>query len=276
MLAIIFPQIMNVAPTVENYLGYKYANFVFSVVPHESDYSVARNHLIFREPGVAIVLLTVAIIHELKKNTDLDFKRLVLYFITLLTTMSTAGMIVMAAILGYILFVKKHFAHRRAMFFLTGIAIVFLVGFTDLLDAENVIWAKFSSGNNSYGSWFARLSSLTENITIALKNPMFGIGRYNLYNTTLAQDGEYVAIDNTNTLLINFAAFGLVYGIVHLIGLVKYASSNEHGYFQSFLVFLITFMALSNEDMGQNVIYYALIFSGFAKVGRARNEYCLN
>lgn len=277
VLVIIAPQIMNVVPPVKNYLGYKYANFICSIVPFETQYSVARNHLIFREPGVAIVLLTIAIFYELKKNTDFNFKRLVLYFITLLTTMSTAGMIVMIAIIGYILFVKKNFTHRGVMFLLTGIAFIFLLNFTDLFDAENAIWTKFSSGTNNYGSWFSRLSSVTENIEIALENPIFGIGRYHLYDTTLAEDGVYVAVSNTNTLLINFAAFGISYGVLHLIGLIKYASHNEHGYLRSFLVFAIIFMALANEDMGQNIIYYALVFSGFTNATRrTENEHCVN
>lgn len=262
VLNIVLPSVINMFPLIKNVAGHSYRTILFSNISIDTIYSISRNHGIFREPGVFVVFIVIAMINELKQVDNLNIKRFLIYTIAMLTTMSTAGYIILAAMYIYIIVLRKDFKYKKTSIVIISTAIVYLVGFTDILQSDHTIWTKFQYGTNHYGSWYARLSSLIANFEIALENPIFGVGRYKLYDTVLATSGVYAAVANTNTLLINFAAFGFLYGIIHVIGLVKYSLSSERTITSSIFVFVLLIAALSNEDMGQNILYYVILFNG--------------
>ena len=79
--------------------------------------------------------------------------------------------------------------HKGLIVITLCVAVIVLITQTNLLQSDSAMFNKFHVGTNAYGSWYARLSSLTENFRISLENPMFGVGRYRLYNTVLAEQG---------------------------------------------------------------------------------------
>lgn len=262
VLSIVLPSIINMFPLIKNIAGYGYRMIIFSNINTETAYSVSRNQSVFREPGVFVVFIVIAIIKEIKHVDKLNIKRFLIYTIALLTTMSTAGYIILAAIYIYIIFIRKDYKYKKTSIIIILLVIVYLVGYTDVFQLDNTIWTKFQYGTNHYGSWFARSSSLIVNLEIALKNPLFGVGRYKLYDTVMSTSGIYEAVDNTNTVLINFSSFGFLYGIIHVIGLIKYSLFGERSIISGLFIFLLLFAAFSNEDMGQNILYYVIIFNG--------------
>ncbi len=262
LLSNFVPSIIRKFPVVINSLGNMYYNTIFSVVaPANESYGLIRNGGIFREPGVFMVFLVIALIFELcvlKKNR---MKYIGLYSITLLTTLSTAGYIILALIYFYIMMMHKGLKYKR---WIAAAIVVLTVTFmlqAGLFSHEGM-FSKFQEGSNSYGSFYARFSSLIENAKIAIKNPLFGIGRYGLYDLTLATSGGYEAVDNTNTLLINFAAYGVLYGTIILLGVWKFLYHHQNRFLGSLCLMLILFLTLSNEDMGQNVVFYGIVFAG--------------
>ena len=164
---IIIPSIINIFPLIQNILGREYKTTFFSIISVETKYIVSRNQGIFREPGVFAVFLVIAMINELKCGSNINVKRFIIYMITMLTTMSTAGYIILTAICFYIISVRKEFKYIRTIIMIMSVVIICLVGFTDILQSDNIMWSKFQYGTNYYGSWFSRLSSLIVNIEIA-------------------------------------------------------------------------------------------------------------
>jgi len=69
-------------------------------------------------------------------------------------------------------------------------------------------------------------------------------------------------MDNTNTVLIGFAAFGVPFGMLMVLGLWRFLKKHHSSSLVTLLLFVILFAALSNEDMGQNALYYVLVFMG--------------
>lgn len=254
--------ILRMLPTINNSLGVTYFNALFCLGQFDTILGLMRNFGIFREPGVFAVFINLAILFEITRE-KINIKRLVIFIITLITTFSTAGYIVFALIGTYYFLFKKDRKKFMYVFWALSITLT-LIYFTGFTDYVLIMFSKFHHGSNSYGSFYARLMSIISNIEIGLKNPIFGIGRYHLYDTNLGTMGNYEAIDNTNTLLINFASFGIIYGLLNIFGLFKFSRIYcENSLVKAFFIFIIVFLLLSNEDMNQNVFYYVLIFAGW-------------
>ena len=259
LISVLFPTFIKMFPIISNYESRDYYFVLFSNVSYFEN--ISRNLGIFREPGVYTIFLIVALIGEI---LILDNKRkklnIVLFCIGLFTTLSTAGYILLFALAAYYLFIY-HDSIKESVIILFAIVLGFLVAYQfGMLD---MVFEKFSDGTNTYGSWFSRMSSITENIEITLANPVFGIGRYALYDITLAVDGVYTADANTNTILIGSAAYGVVFGILTLLSCLRFSYYIcKKRIFSTIVIFLILIAALSNEDMGQNYLYYLIVFYG--------------
>lgn len=97
-----------------------------------------------------------------------------------------------------------------------------------------------------------------------------------MYDVVLAKDGIYTAVDNTNTIMIGFAAYGIVFGVLLIRGCWKFVRTKRNSIIFAILLFLILFTALSNEDMGQNIIFYFIVFAGSFSRGRDDLGLCEN
>ncbi len=263
LVANTIPSILSHLPVIVNTQGIQYANTVFSVATKSLTYGAMRNHCIFREPGVFVVYLTIAYIFEfLNGEPEKKTRHLLVFTIAMLTTMSTAGYIILALIFIYIILVNRDIRYKPLIVLFIIATLMLLITQTDLLKSDSAMFSKFAMGTNSYGSWFSRMSSVSENIRIAMNNPIFGVGRYSLYNIVLAKSGVYVAVDNTNTILIGFAAYGILFGIILLVGCWKFIRRKDCVIIFDIFLLVILLMALSNEDLGQNIIFYYIVFAG--------------
>lgn len=259
LISIIMPSFVETLPVISNYESREYYFMLFSNVGYFD--GLSRNLGIFREPGVYIIFLIIAVISEMfileNKHRGLN---VTLYCVALFTTFSTAGYILLFALAAYYLFVY-HESKRESIMILAAILIGFLIAYQFGMLGD--VFEKFSDGSNTYGSWLSRFSSITKNIEITLENPLFGIGRYALYDITLAVDGVYVTSSNTNTILIGSAAFGALFGILCLFSCLRFVYNIcRKNIFSTVIISLILLAAFSNEDMGQNYVYYIMVFFG--------------
>lgn len=282
IIANAFPNLLARFPIITNTQGIRFANALFSVATSSRTYGIMRNQCIFREPGVFVVFLTIAFIIEiLKGDPKTKTRYIVLFTIAMLTTFSTAGYIVLAALYVYLILLNKELKKKKLVIIIVIlVSLIILITQTDFLKMDSAIFNKFAIGSNSYGSWFARLSSLTENIKIAIKNPIFGVGRYSLYGIVLAENGKYIAVDNTNTILIGLAAYGFLFGILMIIGCWNFIRDKKQVLLFDLFLLIVLLMALSNEDLGQNIMFYFIVFYGISNFSetiasrRKNNEIC--
>lgn len=255
----LFKNILSYMPMVTTYIGHIYVHAIFFVAPLQgtSLYSFTRNHGIFREPGVFMLLLVIAVLYEFTK-CKLDTRKIIVFIATILSTGSTAGLIILTAIFMVFCIKTKGVRYKKLV-----LSMIAFIGVLALLHfGETAFSGKFTYGSNSYGSFYARFSSIITNIEIAASNPFFGCGRYNLYNTVLNNDFYYQAIDNTNSILICYAAFGIPFGLICTYGIFRFISIREQNFSIALFKFIIITTALSNEDIGQNIVFYIMIFLG--------------
>lgn len=234
-----------------------------------SDYFgvLLRNGAIFREPGIFMVFINIAFILEtLYLRSKMSVGKLVLYVGCMLTTLSTAGLIIL--FLSYILYCYNQKTNIKAF----AIPVVFMAVCVYLLmSSEELlgdIFSKFDRGMDS-GSVAGRITSLTIPTMIILHNPLFGVGAAmfrneyilyakQLYNTTIDPQGLA-----TNTILNAGAVYGLWFSLFIILNFFKLSKAIViKNKIQSFYIFILLMMMFSNESMFYSMIVYILIYYG--------------
>ena len=208
-------------PTVVNTSGMSFYNLFIVVIPKIYYYSsiMVRNFGLFREPGVYQMYIILALIIQLFIFSKPNLKITIMYILVLISTFSTTGYIALLLLLGTYMVKRnknRNDAIKKMLIVIFGTAIfVYLLLFTDLL---------FSSG---YGSVFGKLTNLTRgttsarvasvivNIKLFLTSPVWGVGLSSLdeqFSSLAMSILDAVVVDNTNTVLIQFSVYGLVFG----------------------------------------------------------------
>lgn len=277
----IFPTLIDHFPKVINTGGVPFYSSFFATIQKSQSYGIYRNGGFSREPGVFAVLLIVSLIMELFVIEKINKKRCVLFFAGLISTLSTAGLIV-GALLILLVLISKNIVSKKTkkIIFVLFCAMVLLFVFLSTNNSTfESVFSKLEYGNKGYGSFLARYQSIVGNIRLTLKSPFFGIGRYKLYDTILYIDpnnSNYTVYHNTNTIMIGFSAFGILFGTLCTTGIVLFARQRIKMPIVVFLIFALLFMAFSNEDFGQNVLYYFIVFSGFVQFYKKKDYKSVN
>lgn len=233
-----------------------------------------RNYGIFREPGVYQMFLIISMIVIVcckdwkKKSTIFSMTGLVL---ALWLTKSTTAYFAFVVFVFYALSYKGYFnriGKARKLVVIAAIALAALLCMLPLIYDDIIQWAdiftrKFDKSYSSYYSFYARYSSITVNIMLWLKNPLFGIGLTD-------HDGyfEQTAIKlyglpnncNTNTILAQFGAFGIVMGVVWIIAVCRASGMLGRNKTQKILVFVLLMMLFMCENVTFSPVWNMLMF----------------
>lgn len=160
-----------------------------------------RNPGMFWEPGAFQCYINLAIIIWIfdkditKKKSDL-----IVFIITLITTQSTTGYIILMVITLYSILTKK--IKTKSRFKTFAIIAMCMVG-VFYMSKSDIIGAKFNNSNTSYN---IRQNDLTGSFNIIKKYPIDGVG----YGSDLQvkEQQEYGIEKNSNGLLIFAIQFG--------------------------------------------------------------------
>ena len=257
---LIIPSALDAFPTITNAADLAFKNCILSVVP---EILVIRNFGIFREPGVFICYLNIAIFFELFfEDKSYSSKRLIIYIITILTTISTAGYIVFAIIIvSYILSRRKFTFLPFALLGLLGFAIYYIS------NNEIISTQLFHKITNKTDSYIARVSSITVPLKMISINPL-GVGpeQYNILFPILSSNLYGVSVDpeiSTNTMLKFCSVYGIQTFIFILIGVLKLIKTVSRQYLVRASFFIIILLLSSNEDLRESIMFYLLLAYGF-------------
>lgn len=231
-----------------------------------------RNACFFREPGVFMVYICVAYLLDIWTNKNgPSLRRQFLYFLGILSTMSTAGILIWGVLFVICALRQRKMSAQHIITIVAIGAVAFLV-FQNEIVYKN-FFSKLEKGTDSL-SVLGRVSSITIPLKMTLDSPFFGCGTENfreaymrcgqeLYHTTI--DPQALA---TNSILNASAVFGLWFGVFLIYGLLKFskllAGRNVIGYGLSFFAILLLF---SNETMQYSLILYVLLFYGLMTPG---------
>ncbi len=259
---LLFPSILSIFPVSLNNADVSYVNLFFYVHFLE----VFRNTGIFREPGVYMIYLNIAILFELFYFNKPNKKHILVFVIALMTTLSTGGFLVFLMIfITYFLKTKKIRKYLQSLVF--GALIVLIVSLN--FDYFESSLMKFDPASTNYGSTVARIASVTVPLNIFMDSPMIGVGFANfesLYQTYSYELFGFIMLSgghSTNTLINALATFGIIYFILIVIGYYKFTKVFSKSLLIRILIFTSFILMFSNEDIRYSLLYSTLLFYGY-------------
>lgn len=225
-----------------------------------------RNYGITWEPGAFAVLLAVSLYCQLILNEKPNFKKIVLLIATMITTFSTMGYFVMAAILFISLFQRQQFTKKRFMGGLLLCATVVVVFFFLPTEWRQLVFMKleglFNEDTSLSVTTQARLDAVIYPFRAFISSPVFGVGydAFSIINETLCNSAA------TNTILNWFAVMGILLGAPCLFYYFKFILlSADHVRLSkvSLIVLLAAAVLLvSTESLLRISLIYVIIFCG--------------
>lgn len=257
------PSIFRIFPTTINYANTEFSNLLVAVV--FKDISFFRNTGIFREPGVFIIYLSLGLIYQLFVLKKANLKYTIVYCITLLTTLSTTGFLVLLiTILGSI-FKKSTLKLKLISSF---IVVTFILAFLLIPAINEMVFGKLNEDSSDYISAFSRISSFSVPLLIFFHNPLWGSGLtrfvdlYSLYSLKLFGFELEASQASTNTILNKFATFGLVYGSIVVYGIFKLARTLGKIFLVRIFIFAILIILFSSQELRFSLLFYIVVFYG--------------
>ena len=247
-----------------NKTGFDVYNLLFSVLPV---IPLFRNFGLFWEPSAFGIYLLFFLFFELFSN-NLNLKVLLLYVISIFSTLSTTAYIGLFMIMG-LFFIRTVFRSKLSsnqrfllLSFFISIPIVFLIYYFLPSSYQFILFGKLEiffdelQFNPAFISTLERLKSIQTLFLQMVLNPLFGLGYREFY--LLPFNNSYTM--NISTFFNLGALFGVFFPI--LISTSFYLALNKifkNGVF-SFLSLLVFIILLSTLDFHRNVSLYFLFF----------------
>ena len=251
--------------TVTNRSGEVFSNWILYIQNLYNSSGVYRNYGYAWEPGAFSTFICLAMMLEVfLPTTNLTFKSLMLYLITVLTTFSTTGITAAIILTVYLLMTNNGLSNneKKIVFVSMLFMVVVMFGLQGVLfdRTKNSAFGKlinYSKGRS--GSTSVRVNSVTKVFMAIFRRPLFGWG-YDGLNRELY---EYTYNMNTCTFLNWFAVYGIPFGCVMIVGILKFVSlfsaKRLNQIFMLFYMFLITI----SENYVNTPIIFLMIFVGY-------------
>ena len=251
-------------PVFENSIGISFYNFGLSFV--SVSYVMNRNFGIFREPGVYQYFLLLALFlnnywAQWRKTWFVWVVNAVLAA-AMLSTLATGGMIELGLFFLFLFFEQKLYRKPLAW---AVIAAAVGFGLWKYLEAEReksaLYWelyamfvSKFQPGEES---WSDRIGSIFLNAREFFRHPLVG-GK-------LAQVLDLLE-NNTSSTTLQYAAFGILGGSVHVAAWAALAWEKRRGVLANLCLLVILFMSFNTQNLMADLFFW--LFPTLALVER--------
>lgn len=254
-------------PIIINSAGNSFYNLFFTIVPLDN-YGVPRNYGFYREPGVFAIFLIIALVIEIYYFEEKSLPRQLILLVTILTTKSTTGYIVICLVYaGYLVKNSSTIREKRikvVFFILSLFVLYYILNHTNLIFSENKYYSVFGKYDDIDKS-NSRISSIFINIRIFLDQPFFGSGISNVTNLfpVIGFNRYGVSTEhNTNTMLLQLSTYGLLFFTVYTKMVFDFAKNvNKDGKIMyTFLISFILILILSGENLSNNILFTSFLF----------------
>lgn len=231
-----------------------------------------RNMGMFWEPGAFQIFVNIALLFEILKPKP-SVTNVVVFLITIITTFSTTGYIAIIIVFTLVLLNRSQELKKTKTIFwwiLPVLIALFIYNAAYLTDTssystfgkitsfvEDEEWN--SAGEATSGS--IRFYSVTKTVEAFVESPLFGKGTRGLEKRNF----NYTYGMNTCTFANWFGKYGVVYGLLMLIGFIHLSSflGNNKGNFTKFLILIFFFTITATEAVSESPIMFLLCLYGY-------------
>ena len=229
-----------------------------------------RNQGMFWEPGAYQGYLNLALMFELFSNEKIQNPKgyrtkLLVLIVTILSTQSTAGYMVLTLIIMTFYFSKVYNGKITLKIVLITMAI--LTGVVALM-SSSVVQNKFMEDNSGYDSYLERLNDNLGGIKAALVSPIIGLGfNSERYDRVLL---SYGITANSSSILMILQQFGLVAGTAILVrmGIGLWKMIRVRGF--ALVLYAGIFILMMSMEAFVSKPVFMLFFFDFIRINRKK------
>ena len=219
-----------------------------------------RNAGIFNEPGSHQIFLNFALLFLLCDDDNFDMKAskyrlsIILLIITIFTTLSTTGFICLGVVLLTVLLKKKENKRNTKL----KLAVLVLLVLLFVVESQTGVIQTKIAGRDSGGSFYTRYNDTLGGFTIALSNPIAGIGYFSANKAEALQRYGIVNISN------GLASFAMDAGVIITIAILIMMFKNigkkmPYGVVFAIGVFVFYFLCVNSEGVFMNLLFLSML-----------------
>ncbi|MDO5558737.1 MAG: hypothetical protein Q4F95_03975 [Oscillospiraceae bacterium] len=253
---------------VYNVHGEKYSNLFIYVNTNR----YIRNTGIFWEPGAFQTFINLACLLEISKD-NINIKKVLIFFLTDITTYSTTAYLTMIfLIILFYIKQEKSSKKKKIMSLFLGVVLIFVYFNQDVLfgssfNGQITVFGKLSnfdadsSDSIGEGSASVRYNAIIQPIICFFQKPLFGNGNNGLALKTY----DYTSGMNTCTFVNYFAVFGLLYGSIMTVGIIRFLKKCYYNLMEVIVALIIFFFCTMSENYISNTAILLFILLGLKK-----------
>lgn len=234
---------------------------------------------VFWEPGVYQIYLNIAILLTLYSSEKKKNKSIIVYLIALLFTFSTTGFIAVAWIFATTVIFSKNTKRSAKKTIIYFVLLTFALLATLFLSETQLFHFVFGKLNGTNGSYTARLAGFVINYEIALDNPIFGFGpdMIKMSDEFIKRSSASTIVfgstrHNTNTLMYQFAAFGIPFGLLYLFGTFNFGRQLANNKMAILSIFGTLVILYIGENLFSSIFPYIIVFYGIKAISHSRER----
>jgi hypothetical protein len=255
-------------PRVYNVSGIEFVSF-FGLSYMVDDSNYYRMFGFFREPGMTQIFINLVLIYELFFKVKTKLYKIIILYIALVLTFSSAGFLAGAIIIiSYIGLIKNNNETRRfkkiilgALFF-TVIMYLFIPAFSHSLgETTNKFFKKESS-------YVGRTSSVTINLQLWSENPIFGKGLTEGLETSVSagealMKSNYYA--NTSTITLFLLIFGMPLSLICIFLIGIFCLKSHHRLLVKISIFISLMIMFNSQALLNDIYFFSILFFALSK-----------
>lgn len=260
--------ILDSLPIVSNLNDVEYGfGLVFNYITVVPD----RNCGMFWEPGLFATAIAISTMFELVfKKEKVNWLRIILYFVTIITVNSSAGFVLMFFCM--MLVVARTIKMQKAFSWWMPIVLGLLIaGIVAVLNLDMIISGMALADNPYFEKLLAenvenssRIKAIAHNFEVFASDPIFGVGF-----SGAASVMEYVADTSTCTYLLSvFGIPGILYTVFWIVGIFK----QKKNIFVKTLLCVIFMVILNKEPHHNLLISWIIMFYLLSGEGQDNGE----
>lgn len=226
---------------------------------------VNRNFGPFWEPGAYQIYLNWALFYELNRSNRINIVAVLLFAVTILTTKSSAGVIILGFVFICFYLKKEKKKTIKKTYYKMAIFIFVLAGILFIINNNHLmfmLFSKFSSLLTDHStihsgnvSAYTRIYSVFANLDIIRDYPLFGIGSDAIKQAVMDSHG---LTSNTNSILAMAASYGVVAGALYFSLFLK-AAKNQCGFLNRVVFLIMVISIYSTENLIVSVFSYLVL-----------------
>lgn len=232
----------------------------------------------FRESGVYQIFLNLAILMELFYRKDRPrFSYLIVLYIGLLLTYSTAGYIATLMILvAYLFFSKKRKSRKEKRALSVGIIATILFTFITYISNSEFstsfdnTWGKFFNKESSY---IGRTTSFMTELSLWWERPIFGHGIEKGFGMSkeVGQDILGNFMFNTSTITGLLVTMGFIFSFMIILLMALFSFKSQANILGKSLILVAIGIMITSQLMMYNAYFYTLVFMAIKTFKKPKN-----